>query len=114
MSRRLVWMSGSGWEVPDIRECSDDLQYVRYLSVGPPECLGVVGRPTRKSGSGREAIPDVCEWSGGPPRYPGVVERLSRMSRSGCEALQDFREWSGGPSGCLGVVGRPTRMSKCG
>ena len=35
--------------------------------------------------SGREALPDVREWS-------GVVERLSRMSGSGQEAFPDVRE----------------------
>ena len=33
------------------------------------------------SGSGREALPNVWEWSGGPPRCPGVVGKPSRMSR---------------------------------
>ena len=57
--------------------------------------------------SGREALPDVQEWSGGPfgcpggpPGCPGVVGRLSRMSRSGQEA---FRMSESG--------GRPNRMS---
>ena len=40
------------------------------------------------SRSGREALPDVWEWSGGP---------------------HNVRERSGGPPGCLGVVGRPSR-----
>ena len=61
------------------------------------------------SGSGREALPDVREWSGGPPGCPGVVWRPTQMS-----------ECSGGPPGCPevvrrtpgcpGVVGRPSRM----
>ena len=59
------------------------------------------------SGSGREALTDVREWSGGPNRCPGVVRRPFRMSGSGREALQDVREWSGGPHGCPGVVRRP-------
>ena len=86
------------------------------------------------SGSGREVLPNVREWSGGPPRCPGVVERSSwmfgsdgracRMSRSGQEALgvsgngrealPDVREWSGGPRGCPGVVGRPSWKSGSG
>ena len=41
---------------------------------------------------GRDALPNVWEWSGGPPRYPGVVERTSRMSRSGRETLPNVRE----------------------
>ena len=40
---------------------------VRELSGVPPGCPGVVGRPSWKSGSGREAFPDVQEWSVGHP-----------------------------------------------
>ena len=82
--RETSLMSGSGQEaLPNVRE------WLR----GPPECPGVVGRPSqclrmfgrpsRMAGSGREALPDVREWSGGPPECPGVVERHSRMSGSG-------------------------------
>ena len=82
MSRRLVWMSGSGWEVPDIR----------YLSEGPPECLGVVG-------SGREAHKEVREWSRVYPGCLRVVGRPSQISGSGREALPDVQEWLRGPTG---------------
>ena len=40
--------------LPDVRE---------WLG-GPPECLGVVERSFRMTGSGREALPDVWECSG--------------------------------------------------
>ena len=77
------------------------------------------------SGSGREVIPDVWEWSRAPPRCLAVVSspsrmfgRASRMSRIGRGALPDVREglpdvrdWSGCSPGCPGVVGRPSRMS---
>ena len=46
------------------------------------------------SGSGREALPDIWEWSGVPLGCPGVVGIPSRMSGCGREALQDVREWS--------------------
>ena len=65
------------------------------------------------SGSGRQAFPDVLEWSGGPPAFPEVVERPSSMSGSGREALQDVRECSGvveRSHRCLGEVGRPSRI----
>ena len=72
------------------------------------------------SGSSREAVPKVREWSGVPPGCLGVVGRASRMSESGQESLRmsgsgrealgDLRERSGGPPGCLGVVRRPSRM----
>ena len=46
-------MSGGGQEIlPDVWEWSGD----------PPGCPGVVDRPSRMSGSGREAIADVREW----------------------------------------------------
>ena len=87
----------------------------------PPKSQGVVGRPTRMSGSGREAILDVRELSGGPPGSPEVVEGLFQMSGSGREALLDARDLTGGPLECqevverppvcLGVVGGPSRTS---
>ena len=55
-------MSRSGREViPDVREWSG----------GPARCPGVVGGPTRMSGSGREARPDVQE---GGKAFPDVRE----------------------------------------
>ena len=58
------------------------------------------------SRNGREALPEVRQWSGGPPGGPAVVGRPSRRSGSFREALPEFREWSIGPIGCPGVVGR--------
>ena len=49
------------------------------------------------SGSGRETLLDVREWSGGPPECPGVVGRPSRKSRIGREALRHIREFSVSP-----------------
>ena len=93
-------MFGSGWEA---------LQDVRKWSGGPPGCPGVVGRPSRMSGCGREALsdvretrPDVREWSEGSLVRPAVFRMPSRMSRIGREA----------PPGCLGVVERPSQMSR--
>ena len=77
------------------------------------------------SGSGREPLPDVQEWSGGPSGCPGVFRRSSRvfgrpsrMSESGWETITggqkyfpDVWEWSGGPPGCLEGIARPSRMS---
>ena len=69
-------MFGSGWEaLPDIREALRSLGVVEMLfrmirsgrealldvrewSGGPPGCPGVVGRPSRMTESGREALPD--------------------------------------------------------
>ena len=61
--------------------------------MSPSACPGVVGRLSRMSGSGREALSEVQELSGDPPGFPGVVGKPSRM---------------------FGVVGRPSRMSGCG
>ena len=69
---------------------------------------GSVGRPSRMSGScrealleAREALPDVLEWSGGSPECPGVVGSPSRMSGSCREALPNVQEWLGDPPSCL-------------
>ena len=43
-------------------------------------------------GSGREALPDVREWSGDHPRYPGVDGRPSRKFGSGREDLPDVQD----------------------
>ena len=60
-------------------------------------------RPFRMSGSGRETVPNVPEWSRGPPECLKVVGWPSRMSLSGerpfrmsgsCrETLTDVPEW---------------------
>ena len=91
-------MFGSGWEaLPDVREWSD----------GPNGCPGVVARPSLRSGSCREAIPDVrrpFRMSGcGRMALPDVREWS--VDTSGCpETLPDVREWSGGPPGRSGEV----------
>ena len=55
-------MSGSGQEtIPDVREWSRVFPDVWKWTGGPPKCPGVVGRSTRVSGSGREALTGVLE-----------------------------------------------------
>ena len=49
------------------------------------------------SGSGRESIPDVQEWSWSTLVCPRVVGRPIRMSGRSRESLQDDRKWSRGP-----------------
>ena len=66
------------------------------------------------SGSDREGMPDVWEWSVGPRGCPGVVGMSSGMSGSGREVLRDVREWLGVPPGCPGVVGSPSQISGSG
>ena len=56
---------------------------VRKWSGDPTACPEVVGRPSRRSGSGRETLPQVQKWSGDSPDGPEVVERPYRMSGSG-------------------------------
>ena len=41
---------------------------------------------------GREALPDVREWSGDTLGWPEVAGRPSQMFESGLEALPDVRE----------------------
>ena len=73
-------MSVSGREfLPDVWKARLN---VRECLRGPPGYPVVVGRPSRMSGSGREALSDVWEWSGGPPVSLVVVGSLSRMSGS--------------------------------
>ena len=48
--------------------------------------------PSRRSWSGREALPEVQEWSGDCPEGPGVVVSPYRRSGSGREALPKVRE----------------------
>ena len=76
----------------------------------------MVGRPFRRSGSGREALPEfrvalpeVREWSVGPPEGPGVVGSLSIRSSSDRKALPEVQKWLGDPPGGPAVVGRPSR-----
>ena len=77
---------------------------VREWSGGPPGGLRVVGRPSRRSGRGLEALPkvqkalpDIREWSLDPHGGPGVVGRPSR--------------WSARPTQGPGVVGWPSQRS---
>ena len=43
------------------------------------------------TGCGREALPNVQEWSGGPQGCPGVVGRPTLMPVSGREVHPDAR-----------------------
>ena len=40
---------------------------VREWSGRPSGCPGLVGRPSRMTGSGLEALQHIRKWSGGPP-----------------------------------------------
>ena len=71
----------------------------------------MVGRPSRRAGSGREALPAGCERLGGPPGGTGVDGSPSQRAKLGQEAIPDSQEWSGGPPGGLGMVGRPSRRA---
>ena len=55
----------------------------------------MVGRSSLRSGSGRESLPEVREWSEGP----------SRRSGSDREAHPKFQKWSGDSPEGPGVVG---------
>ena len=120
MSRSVGGPPGCPGGLADARECSG----------GPPGRLGVVEtlprkfrKPSRLSGCGQKALPNVWEWwqalpdvreasrmSGRPCGCPGVVGSPSRMARSGPEALPDVWEWSGGTPGCSEVIRRPFLM----
>ena len=57
-------MSGSGRvDLPDVRDSREALPDVWEWLRGLLGCSVVVGRPCQMSGCGREAHPDVREWS---------------------------------------------------
>ena len=60
----------------------------------------MVENPSRMSGNGRVALPDVREW----------WEALLDFQ----ESLSNGREWLRGTPGCPGVVGKPSRMFRSG
>ena len=75
----------------DVQEALPD---VWEWSGGPPEFSGVVGWPSRLSGSGRETLLDVREWWEALSKVQEaswMCGRPSRMSGSGQEALPDVR-----------------------
>ena len=53
---------------------------------GPPGGLGVVGKSSRRAGSGLETLSEGQEWPGGPPEGMGVFVICQ-------EALLEGREW---------------------
>ena len=72
----------------------------------------IVGRSSRKFGSGRESLLDVREWLGSTHGCPGEVKRPTRMSGRGQEAHPNVREWSKAFPDVRewsGIVGRPSR-----
>ena len=104
LSRRY----GSGREAfPEFRKAHPEVREPLLTTPRPP--LGVVRRPSERSRSGRESLPEVLEWSRGPPGGPGVVCRLFRRSMCGREAHPEVLEWSRVSPGDPGVVRRPTR-----
>ena len=78
MVGRTSRMSGSGHKaIPNVREWSGGPHGNPGVVGGLPGCLGVVRKPSWKSGgpswitgSGREALTDVREWSENHPRHP--------------------------------------------
>ena len=84
----------------------------------------MVGRPSRRFGSGREtlpedqmwsgALPEVRTWSGDLPGGPELVGRPSSRSRTARETFSEVRNWSGdyleGPK----LLRRPSQKSGSG
>ena len=68
----------------------------------------MVGRPSLRDESGREALLEGREWSRVPQYRLGVVVRPYCRAGSGREALQEGREWMGGPPGGMNVVESPS------
>ena len=67
-ARETPRTSGNGREASRMSEIGGDaLPDVSEWSGGPPGCPEVVGRYSRKSGSGREDLQGVREWCRGHP-----------------------------------------------
>ena len=65
----------------------------------------MIGRSTRRTGSGREPHQEGREWSGGTHEWSeGPPD-----SREGQQAHLESQEWSGVHPGKPGVVGTPSR-----
>ena len=57
----------------------------------------MVGRPSPRSESGWETLPEVRKWSVDPPGGPEMVGRPSRWSGSSRETLPEIQKWSRDP-----------------
>ena len=64
----------------------------------------MVIRPYRRSGTGRETLPKVQNWSEDVPGVAEVVGRPSLTSGSGRETLPGVRNWSGHSPGRAELV----------
>ena len=94
---------------------------VSESSLVPPGGPGGVGRPTQRSESGWEALPEVQEGLGSPAGGLGGVGRGNRWAGRLRESVPEVLEGPRGPSGepgevgrppiCLGGVGRTTQIS---
>ena len=91
----------------------------------------MVGRQSRRSGSGQETLPEVRKWSGDPIGGSELVGRRSqrsgtgrktlpearkcsetlRRSGSGWETVSEVRKWSRVSPGGPELVRRPYRRS---
>ena len=79
----------------------------------PPEGVELLGRPSRRSNTGREPLPEVRKWSGDFLGGPEVVG-LSRRCGTGRETFPEVRKWLGDSPSGPEVVGKPSRKSTCG
>ena len=68
----------------------------------------MLGKPTQRSGKGREAYPKVREGLRGQPGGPGGVKTPTCRSRMGKKSDQEVRERSGVPPKRPGGIERPT------
>ena len=133
---------GPGWDtLPEVWKWSGNpprgLDAVRDSPgglelVGTPRWGSGSGpRPSRRSGTAQDTLPEVRHWSGHPPGCPEAVRdargspklvgtppgglklvgRPTRSSRTGRETHPTVRNWSGDPPGGSDLVGIPSR--KC-
>ena len=59
-ARETLPTSGTAWEtLPEFRKWSEALPQVQNCSGDPPGHSELLGRPSRRSGTGRETLPKV-------------------------------------------------------
>ena len=85
------------------RKGLETLPEVWNWSGDPPGSSKVVGRPSRRFGSGRERLLEIQKW----------LETLPEVRKSS-EAILDVRIWSGDPPGVPELIVTPSRRSGSG
>ena len=103
-----VWRPSQRSEMPTRRQAHKE---VWGCLAGSPGGLGVVRRPSRRFGRGRETLPVDREGSAGPTGGPGGLGRSTWTAMSGREAHPVVLEGSGCPQRVSSGIGRSTQKA---